>query len=129
MTIIDLENKDILQINATIIAGALIFLTFLSFSTSAEAENRVLGIIVGSGTILIFSISSLQVISGKKPSAISAMRAAYVLLIAVAIVFVIFTLLLTSHIYHPAGSSKVASSHWQVLKNSSAAIHIINRSR
>jgi hypothetical protein len=58
MTIAGLENKDILQINATIIAGALIFLTFLSVSTASEAENRVAGIIVGSGTVLIFSTSS-----------------------------------------------------------------------
>jgi len=41
MTIAGLENKDILQINATIIAGALIFLTFLSVSTASEAENIV----------------------------------------------------------------------------------------
>jgi hypothetical protein len=117
MTIAGLENKDILQINATIIAGALIFLTFLSVSTASEAENRVAGIIVGSGTVLIFSTSSIQVISGKKDSAITIMRADFILLIAVDIIFVIFTLILTSHIsklipdiYHPAGS-RVASSH------------------
>jgi hypothetical protein len=116
MTIAGLENKDILQINATIIAGALIFLTFLSVSTASEAE-RVAGIIVGSGTVLIFSTSSIQVISGKKDSAITIMRADFILLIAVDIIFVIFTLILTSHIsklipdiYHPAGS-RVASSH------------------
>jgi len=82
--------------------------------------DRLAGIIVGSGTVLIFLTSSIQVISGKKDSAIGIMRAGFILLIAVDIIFVIFTLILTTHlsklisdISHPAGSNKVASSHEQ----------------
>lgn len=131
MTISDLESKDILQINATIIAGALIFLTFLSFTTSVEAENKLLGIIVGSGTILIFSVCSLEVISGKKDHAIRILRAGFVFLMAITIVLAIFALFLLlsnliSEKFHPTGINKSESTHEQLPY---VAIHTINRNK
>jgi len=58
-----LEQKDILQINATIIAGALIFLTVITItgSTTTEIISQIHAMIIALGVIIFFSLSSICV--------------------------------------------------------------------
>jgi hypothetical protein len=64
LSIIDLEDKDILQINATIIAGALVFLTVISFSSPIAIKTG--GITLALGIIILFAQSSVYVLSGSR---------------------------------------------------------------
>ncbi len=63
----NLEDKDLLQFNATIIAGALIFLTISAFVTRPEEQayglvSQTYGLMI----ILIFTISSYFLVHGKR---------------------------------------------------------------
>jgi hypothetical protein len=93
MGIIDLDNRDILQINATIIAGALIFLTIYSFPLNVTAvSNRIIGIGLGIGVIAFFSESSYFVLSGKRPDGVSTMKLGFTYLLFGSIFFLITVL-------------------------------------
>jgi hypothetical protein len=64
---IDLDNKEILQINNAIIACALVFLTLSSIAaTSEERWYKVSSIAFSVGIIIIFSVSSLKTINGHR---------------------------------------------------------------
>jgi len=91
---IDLSNNDILQICATVIAGALIFLTFSS-STARLGDVISLAIttIYGLGIIIFFSYAALKVISGKKDHALKHMRNGFLFTIVMAFVFVLLNVL------------------------------------
>ena len=61
-----LEQKDILQINATIIAGALIFLTVITItgSTTTQIISQIHAMIIALGVIIFFSLSSIFALRG-----------------------------------------------------------------
>jgi len=100
----DLEHKDILQINATIIAGALVFLTVISFSSTIAIKSG--GIVLALGIIVLFAQSSVFVLSGDRKGGLIAMRRATKYLMYMAILFMIWTLLVVvspsflSSLYH-----------------------------
>jgi hypothetical protein len=71
---IDIANKEILQINSAFIAGALVFLTLSSIaSTPEERWYRVISIVFGIGIIIFFSVSSLMAIKGNRNRALDIM--------------------------------------------------------
>ena len=87
---IDLENNDILEICATVIAGALIFLTLSSSSISREdVLDLILTQIFGLGVIIYFSYAALKAISGKKDRAIKHMRNGFLFIIVMGFIFLI----------------------------------------
>ncbi|MGB7955277.1 MAG: hypothetical protein WCF23_14960 [Candidatus Nitrosopolaris sp.] len=55
--IVILEDKDILQSNATVIAGALIFITISYVATSDTAPTGLVGIALALGIIVNFGLS------------------------------------------------------------------------
>jgi hypothetical protein len=68
--IVMLEDKDILQSNATVIAGALIFITISYVATSHTAPTGLVGIALALGIIVNFGLSSFLIIAGKRRDAI-----------------------------------------------------------
>ena len=69
-----LEDRDLLQFNASIIAGALIFLTISAFVTTPDEQlyrlfSQGYGLII----ILVFIISSLFLVNGKRNLGMRAM--------------------------------------------------------
>ena len=90
----DLENRDILQINASIIAGALIFLTLSSIvSVEQEKITRLASIVYGLIILVIFSISSRYIIVGKKDNGIYWMERGFVGIVFASIVLIGLTAL------------------------------------
>jgi predicted membrane channel-forming protein YqfA (hemolysin III family) len=73
--LLDINNKEILQINSAFIAGALVFLTLSSIaSTQEERWYRISAIVFGLGIIIAFSVSSLRAIEGDKDLALFIMK-------------------------------------------------------
>jgi hypothetical protein len=88
--IVELENNDILQICATVIVGALIFLTLVSESTSAVLLGALIIIrLFGLGIMIFFSYAALQAIKGRRDRAIKQMRRGFLFMFAVSSLFVI----------------------------------------
>lgn len=85
-----LDDRDILQINTGLIAGALVFLTLSSF-TAIEEERlyRISSIILGLSIIFIFSYSSLLVMFETKDMALTYMKIGFVVIIIGAGLFLI----------------------------------------
>jgi hypothetical protein len=84
----NIQNKEILQINSGIIAGALVFLTLSSIaSTQEERFYRVSSILFGVLVIIAFSISSLRALYDEKNQALLVMRIGFFLLFAGGVVF------------------------------------------
>ena len=79
-----LEQKDILQVNAIIIAGALIFLTLFSITSSKATEilNQNYAISLGLIIIFTFGISSAAALKEKNKKAIDIMIIGFYILIA-----------------------------------------------
>jgi hypothetical protein len=74
MNLAGLEDKDISQINATIIAGALVFLTISAVITSHMEIVKLGGLALGLGIVVLFSQSCMFVFSGTREDAIRAMK-------------------------------------------------------
>jgi hypothetical protein len=91
LRLIDLQSRDILKINATIIAGAFIFLTFIGFSFETIDKTEIFKIfpqvLFSLLAIIMFSISSLQCIAGKKSQAMNWMYYGYAFIIILAVAF------------------------------------------
>ena len=79
-----LEDKDILQIDASIIAGALIFLTVASVAIETQ-DARIDSVVLGSSIILIFGISAIYVSFGRIERGRGAMKLEFVILVAMMI--------------------------------------------
>jgi hypothetical protein len=89
--LIDLQTKDILYINATLISGALIFLTLSSFSapTHEEKISRAYSIVYGAGIVFTFSYSSIKVMFGNNDKALFITKFSFIYLVIGAILFAI----------------------------------------
>ena len=85
-----LNNKEIMQINATIIAGSLIFLGFL-FDNPSDRNALVAGFTAG-GVILIFSWSALFALHGAAKAASSATFVGFSFLTGMAITWIVLGL-------------------------------------
>lgn len=89
---IELDNYGILEICATVIAGALIFLT-LSTPTESTSKDNILDLIqvvsFGLGVIMFFSYSAVKVLNGQKDLALKQMRRGFLFLFVMAIVFLV----------------------------------------
>jgi|RhiMethySRZTD1v2_1073278.scaffolds.fasta_scaffold73294_6 hypothetical protein len=69
-----LDDKDLLQFNASIIAGALIFLTISAFVTTPEEQlYRLMSQGYGLIIILVFIVSSWFLVNGKRNLGMRAM--------------------------------------------------------
>ena len=79
-----LEQKDILQINATIIAGTLIFLTIFSITSSKATEilNQNYGISLALVIIFTFGLSSAAALKEMNKKAIDIIVIGFYILIA-----------------------------------------------
>ena len=87
-----LEQKDILQINATIIAGALIFLTVITITgaTTTEIISQIHAMIIALGVIIFYSFSSMFALRGNINWSVELMQIGLiVLLVSAVILFVI----------------------------------------
>jgi hypothetical protein len=87
-----LEQKDVLQINATVIAGALIFLTVITItgSTTTEIINQIHAMIIALGVIIFFSFSSIFALRGNINWSVELMQIGLiVLLVSAVILFII----------------------------------------
>lgn len=74
--LLDLEVTDILQINAAVIAGALIFLTLVATMNSPDStqEGIKLSLTISTVIVMAFSISSLIALFNRRQAAINAMK-------------------------------------------------------
>jgi hypothetical protein len=86
-----LEDKDILQIDASIIAGALIFLTVASVAIETQ-DARIDSVVLGSSIILIFGVSAIYVSFGRTERGRGAMKLGFVILVAMMIFQMALTL-------------------------------------
>ena len=87
-----LEQKDILQINATVIAGALIFLTVITItgSTTTEIISQIHAMIIALGVIIFYSFSSIFALRGNINWSVELMQIGLiVLLVSPVILFII----------------------------------------
>ncbi len=87
-----LDQKDILQINATVIAGALIFLTVITItgSTTTEIISQIHAMIIALGVIIFYSFSSIFALRGNINWSIELMQIGLiVLLVSAVILFII----------------------------------------
>jgi hypothetical protein len=83
-----LEQKDILQINAIIIAGALVFLTIFSITSSKATEilNQNYAVSLALVIIFTFGISSAAALKEKNKKAIDIMVIGFYILIASSVI-------------------------------------------
>ena len=86
-----LEQKDILQINATIIAGALIFLTVITItgSTKTEIISQIHAMIIALGVIIFFSLSSIFALRGNINWSVELMQIGLIILLVSAVILFI----------------------------------------
>jgi hypothetical protein len=77
--LIDLEVTDIPQINAAVIAGALIFLTLVATMNSPDStqEGIKLSLTISTVIVMAFSISSLIALFNRRQAAINEMKVAF----------------------------------------------------
>jgi uncharacterized membrane protein YbhN (UPF0104 family) len=89
-----LEQKDVLQINATVIVGALIFLTVITItgSTSTEIVNQIHAMIIALGVIIFFSFSSIFALRGKVLNAEEIMQIGLIVLLVSAVILFIMNI-------------------------------------
>jgi len=89
-----LEQKDVLQINAIIIAGALIFLTVITItgSTTAEIISQIHAMIIALGVIIFFSFSSIFVLRGNINWSVELMSLGFVVLLVSAVILFIINI-------------------------------------
>jgi len=89
-----LEQKDILQINATIIAGALIFLTVITItgSTTTEIINQIHAMIFALEVIIFFSFSSIFALRGNINWSVELMQIGLIVLLVSAVILFIMNI-------------------------------------
>jgi hypothetical protein len=89
-----LEQKDILQINATVIAGALIFLTVITIagSTTTEIINQIHAMIIALGVIIFFSFSSIFALRGNINWSVELMQIGLIILLVSAMILFIMNI-------------------------------------
>ena len=89
-----LEQKDILQINATIISGALIFLTVITItgSTTTEIISQIHAMIIALGVIIFFSLSSIFALRGNINWSIELMQIGLIILLVSAVTLFIINI-------------------------------------
>ena len=89
-----LEQKDILQINATVIAGALIFLTVITItgSTTTEIINQIHAMIIALEVIIFFSFSSIFALRGNINWSVELMQIGLIVLLVSAVILFIMNI-------------------------------------
>ena len=89
-----LEQKDILQINATVIAGALIFLTVITItgSTTTEIISQIHAMIIALGVIIFFSLSSIFALRGNINWSVELMQIGLIILLVSAVILFIINI-------------------------------------
>jgi hypothetical protein len=94
--LIDIENKDILQICVTIIAGALVFITLVSLTSVGHERDvfPVASVVFGMAIIIIFSLAARVAIAEKKAMALNIINYGFGFLIGIAVFIVIINFLL-----------------------------------
>ena len=89
-----LEEKDILQINAIILAGALIFLTVVTItgSTTTEIISQIHAMIIALGVIIFFSLSSSFALRGNINWSVELMQIGLIILLVSAVILFIINI-------------------------------------
>jgi len=88
LTGLGLDTRDILQINATIIAGSLIFLTLIGITPTVKSIVSV-PVILTLLTVIFFSFSSLVALQGSKNGALDLMKAGFIIIIMFALIIIL----------------------------------------
>jgi hypothetical protein len=88
---INLEDRDILQVSGTIIAGALIFLTISAIVTNNPVDKalRLASIMYGLTIMGIFSLVSYCIVVGNMAWGLKLMKSGFIFIIVVAAVLII----------------------------------------
>jgi hypothetical protein len=89
-----LDQKEILQINATILAGALIFLTLVATvgSTLLEVLYKNTALVFAAVIIITFSTSSLFSFRKDTSYSLTSMKAGFILFIIFALILIVMSL-------------------------------------
>ena len=89
-----LEQKDILQINATVIAGALIFLTVITItgSTTTAIISQIHAMIIALEVIIFFSFSSIFALRGNINWSVELMQIGLIVLLVSAVILFIMNI-------------------------------------
>ena len=85
---IDLHTRDILQVNATVIAGSLIFLTLIGIKPSYESLAT-FPVILTLLTVVMFSMSSWVALQGGKDNAVDIMKAGFLIIVIFALLILV----------------------------------------
>jgi heme O synthase-like polyprenyltransferase len=90
-----LATEELVQINATIIAGILIFMTLAltSFSDKDSSVYRFIITVVTSSVLIPYALSATLSLDEQNPKAVKVFKIALIYSIIVAIVFVILSFL------------------------------------
>lgn len=90
-----LETKEIVQINATIVAGVLIFMTLAltSFSDKDSSVYRFIITVVTSSVLVPFALSALAGLDSAQAKAVKLLKAGLLYSVMIAAVFVILSFL------------------------------------
>jgi hypothetical protein len=88
-----LEDRDIIQIDATVIAGALVYLTISTASIDrSEIWTGIGAVVTAVGAILLFGLSAVQVASGSKESGMGTVNFAFKFLVGIMLVQMVLIL-------------------------------------
>ena len=90
-----LESKEIIQINTTIIAGVLIFMTLglTSFSDKESSVYRFIITVVTSSVLVPFALSATAGLDSAHTKAIKLLKAGLLYTVIISVVFVILSFL------------------------------------
>jgi len=88
----NIDDRDIIQVSATIIAGALIFLTVSAIVTPAvDKISRLTPLVISTGAIVVFTLSCISIVLGKRPYGLGFMLIGFIYLLVAAIIHMFFT--------------------------------------
>jgi hypothetical protein len=104
--LIDLQPKDILQINATVIAGGLIFLTLIGINPTIESI-RSFPVVLTLLTVIMFSMSSWVALQGNKDGALDIMKVGFLIIVIFALLIMITVLTkdIIQYFYNPTNQT------------------------
>jgi hypothetical protein len=104
--LIELHSRDILQINATLMTGAFIFLTLSSFApTPAETVYRLSSIALAIGMMICFATSSMSEMRGLREKALKNMQYGFIFIFIMSMIFFVLN-------YAFVVSKSAEISHW-----------------
>jgi hypothetical protein len=91
----NLEDRDLFQVSATIIAGALIFLTISAIATKSFG---ILSVVYGLVIMILFSISSHCIVVGNRDWALRLMKSGFIFIMVAATVLIILNAIILSQL-------------------------------